>query len=119
MSLEKINYDDLDYLGLMDLKDKLITEITSIKYDLEDAKSMQAETGEYSDSEWFRNATFALRTKQRQIQKLQWLSKERKKAHYASLKPLSDHFMDVCKEELAEEDFKALKEEAMARRDSA
>ena len=42
-----------------------------IKLQLQEAKGYTAETGDYSDNDWFNRATFAAKSKGRKIQKLQ------------------------------------------------
>lgn len=46
----------------------LLEDMASIRYQLEKAKSTVALDGEYSDPEWFRKATYALRMKSAQVQ---------------------------------------------------
>lgn len=55
--------DDESIESLEELRDLRLREIAMIKTQLEQAKSDVMERGVYSDSEWFRKATHALRMK--------------------------------------------------------
>lgn len=48
---------------LLDLQHVVLSEQRDIKQQVEDAKRAAHATGEYSDGEWFRKATYALRTR--------------------------------------------------------
>lgn len=90
-------------------------EIAEIKAQIGEAKGFAAETGKYSDNEWFHRANLALRLKGREHQALQLefgrRRKEERRAHNASIERA---FIDVARAKLDATTFRLLWDEALS-----
>ncbi len=94
---------------------KVTEEIAEIKAQIGEAKGYAAETGEYSDTEWFHRANLALRLKGREHQALQFefgrRRKEERRAHNATIERA---FIDAARARLDYATFRAIMDEAVA-----
>ncbi len=68
-----IDTDTSTYAQLAQAKDTLDRQITSILFQIEEAKANHHATGDYADPLWYARANHALRIKRKDQQKLQQL----------------------------------------------
>lgn len=94
---------------LQDRMTVLLEDTAKIRYQLEEAKSIVAEGGEYSDSEWFRKATFALRMKGVEQQVIQMEFARRKRQRQNNLE---QSFIKAAKSILEPDLFQEIMDEA-------
>lgn len=87
----------------------LLEDMASIRYQLEKAKTNVALDGEYSDPEWFRKATYALRMKSAQIQAISVEMGRRKRMLQSSIETW---FVRVARDLLEEDLFQEIMDEA-------
>lgn len=91
-------------------------EIAEIKAQIGEAKGYAAETGEYSDADWFRRANLALRFKGREHQALQLeFGRRRKEERRAYNSSMERAFIDAARAKLDATTFRLLMNEALAR----
>lgn len=114
-----VETEEMDEQELVRLRLKIVKTINSIRYDLDLAKAKKMESREYSPATWFASANYALNKKRQELQHLQKIIAERKRAKKEKDKTrhLSDYFMDVCREELPEGNFNHLFYRAIKMRD--
>jgi len=92
---------------------ELLEKIASIKYQIDTAKSKCAETGDYSDNDWFNRAKYALRMNGREQQIVQAeLAKRRKAKRRQYNNTVERNFMEVAKRRLDPDLFKEFVSEA-------
>jgi len=90
-------------------------EIAEIKAQIGEAKGIAAETGEYSDTEWFHRANLALRLKGREHQALQIeFGRRRKEERRAHNSRIERAFIDAARARLDATTFRLLWDEALA-----
>lgn len=90
-------------------------EIAEIKAQLGEAKSIAAETGEYSDADWFNRANLALRLKGREHQALQMEHGRRRKAERRAYNASIERaFIDAARLRLDATTFRMLWDEALS-----
>ena len=89
-------------------------EMAEIRAQIGDAKGYAAETGEYSDGDWFQKANLALRKKGQEHQRLQLefgkRRKEERRNHNASVERA---FIAAARTRLDQATFKMLWDEAL------
>ena len=90
-------------------------EIAKIKAQIGEAKGIAAETGEYSETEWFHRANLALRLKGREHQALQLeFGRRRKEDRRAFNATVEREFINVARTRLDYATFRAIMDEAVA-----
>lgn len=110
MNVKDMSTEDIE-LRLGDVT----AEIAEIKAQIGKAKGIAAETGEYSDTEWFHRAQFALRLKGREHQALQLeFGRRRKEERRARNDSVERAFISVAKAKLDATTFRLLLDEALA-----
>ena len=113
-----INVKDMSTDDIERRLGEVTAEIAEIKAQIGEAKGYAAETGEYSDADWFLRANLALRHKGREHQALQLefgrRRKEERRVHNATIERA---FIDVARVRLDYKTFQAIMDEAVARKD--
>lgn len=104
------------------LKLTLESQIGEIVHQIDEAKAVALETGEYANPHWFANAKLALRLHRRDAQRLQEELAQRRRADklaaHTKKEPriiLADFFVDVCREKMDHAVFDAVMAEARRR----
>ena len=91
-------------------------EIALIKAQIAEAKGIAAETGDYSDSDWFHRANLALRFKGREHQALQLeFGKRRKEERRQRNDTFERAFIDAARDLLDADTYKMVMAAAVAR----
>lgn len=103
------NYRDYTDEQLQELQVTLLEDMASIRYQLEEAKSKAATGGDYSDADWFRKASYALRMKGAQQQAVSIEVGRRKRLVQSTLETW---FVRVAREILDEDLFEEIMDEA-------
>jgi predicted nucleic acid-binding Zn-ribbon protein len=95
---------------------QLLDEVTSIKTQLYEAKSTAAKTGEYSDTDWFRDANHALKKRQQRIQviSLEMGKLKRRAKHLESIR-FERIFIDEARKQLNPVQLRCLMDTALSR----
>jgi hypothetical protein len=114
---------DTDLCSLEELiahKAVLDEQIISIDSQIQFAIAHRHETGQYADPHWMTNAKIALKQKRRAQQQLMVETSRRRKAQrqieHNQERPLSDYFVEICKERMPADLFDLLVEEALQRK---
>lgn len=96
-----------------DKVDYYLAKIDAIKSQLEEARAQTAETGDYSDGDWYLRAQRALRHNQRELQKAQReLGEANRQARLATASTLERRFMTAAKARLTPDLFNDILTEA-------
>ncbi len=103
------NYRVYTDAQLQDTQAILLEDMASIRYQLEVAKSNAATEGDYSDPDWFRKATYALRMKSAQLQAINVEVGRRKRDMQSRLETW---FVRVARDILEEDLFEEIMDEA-------
>lgn len=103
-----VNINELSKNELLKAKLELELDIDNIKGQLDLAKSKVASSGEYADPIWYRNATQAMRIKQKQLQFLMMKIKDKKECDLS----IPQLFMNMAEKLLDEETFNQILESA-------
>jgi hypothetical protein len=114
-----VDTDACTFAELKEAKDAIDTDVLMILAQIEKAKAHHLSTGEYADPHWFAKANHALRVKRRTQQKLQELLRIHHKAENVQNQPLSQFFMDVCRERMDAALFDLVLQEAIYRKRTA
>ena len=99
-SYDKIDFDSLDREHALKLKEQILAELNDVKDKILEMQREKRETGVYGDQERYNRLDHVKRLKQRQIQRLQRIAGKSKKG-----KDFGNIFVDICREEMVEEDF--------------
>lgn len=110
MNVKDMSTEDIEYrLG------EVTAEMAEIKAQIGKAKGYAAETGEYSDSDWFHRANLALRLKGREHQALQLEFGKRRKEERRDYNASLEHaFIDAARTKLDATTFRLIMDEALA-----
>lgn len=103
------NYRSYTDEQLQDTQTILLEDMASIRYQLEVAKSNAATEGDYSDPDWFRKATYALRMKSAQLQAINVEMGRRKRLLQSRLETW---FVRIARDILEEDLFEEIMDEA-------
>jgi len=114
MEYEEINLEQFNNDELLRMKIELESEMDDIKSQLSRAEAKVHSEGLYADPVWYARAKSALRVKGRQCQQIQLMLRKNKKKKKTE-RPMAEHFIDICRDTLEENDFKDILEEAKQR----
>ena len=107
---------DLSKLSRTELlarKQKLDSEMADIKLQLEQARLIKHQTGQYAEREWYLRANNALRGKGLESQAIQLeLSRRKEKQRNKRPDTLEGRFVEIARQKLAEEVFTDILSEA-------
>jgi hypothetical protein len=108
---EIIDPDAMTREELLALKARLMDEMDSIQYQLDEAKAKAAETGEYADPDWFRRAEYARRRRGRAVQRIDMALSKKKQFNRDAFEAA---FVDAARSVLTRDAFSAVTEAAHA-----
>lgn len=97
---------------LLSIKAELEEILNDIKFQLDAARSRKQATGKYADFLWYRDAERSKRSVGNHIQVILNELSRQNRIRRAAMK---DHFMDVVREELGDDEFDELLNKARAR----
>lgn len=115
---DEIETDALSVEQLKELRREVDDAIDLIEHQIAMAKAGKVETGEYAPAQWMAKANYALTRKRRASQRLMEEIGARRKRDVAGNRPLSEYFVDVCKEKMSKEVFLSVLDAAEKRKAS-
>ena len=99
--LDAMEIDDVQYL-----RDEIELEAANIQFQLDQAESKLAATGEHADYEWYNKAKFALKVKRHQVNRLdRYMANRRREWNQAESESFERHFVNAARDFMAEDDF--------------